>query len=185
MKILEKLTEGQKKLVSDNHDLIDFFINIKKLQKDDYYYVLAEALCKAAKNYNKDLSAFRTYAMYAMNTALKNTIRKNNQATTIPETITISTSKNIGLADERMTISDMLKYPNVADVDDRVVLKVSIEQCIKNLTNREKEIVDLLDRGYTRKQVAEALSTDKRNIGVHSVGLYIKKIRRKMRPYVY
>ena len=182
---MEKLTEEQKKLVSDNHDLIDFFVNIKKLQKDDYYYVLAEALCKAAKNYNKDLSAFRTYAVYSMNTALKNTIRKSNQPTTVPETMIVSASKNVGLADERIPILDLLKYPNVLDVDDRVVLKVSIEQCMKKLTDREKEIVDLLDRGYTRKQVAEALSTDKRNIGVHSVGLYIKKIRRKMKPYVY
>lgn len=182
---MEKLTEEQKRLVSDNHDLIDFFISIKKLQKDDYYYVLAEALCKAAKNYNKDLSAFRTYAVYSMNTALKNTIRKSNQPTTVPETMIVSASKNVKFADERMTISDLLKYPNVSDVDDRVVLKVSIEQCIENLTDREKEIVGLLNRGYTRKQVAEALSTDKRNIGVHSVGLYIKKIRRKMKPYVY
>ena len=182
---MEKLTEEQKKLVSDNHDLIDFFVNIKKLQKDDYYYVLAEALCKAAKNYNKDLSAFRTYAVYAMNTALKNAIRKNSQPTTVPETIIISANKNVELADEHMTISDLLKYPNVAAVDDRVVLKVSIEQCMKHLTDREKEIVDLLDRGCTRKQVAEALSTDKRSVGVHSVGLYIKKIRRKMKPYVY
>lgn len=182
---MEKLTEEQKRLVSDNHDLIDFFISIKKLQKDDYYYVLAEALCKAAKNYNKDLSTFRTYAVYSMNTALKNTIRKSNQPTTVPETMIVSASKNVELADERIPILDLLKYPNVLDVDDRVVLKVSIEQCIENLTDREKEIVGLLNRGYTRKQVAEALSTDKRNIGVHSVGLYIKKIRRKMKPYVY
>lgn len=182
---MEKLTEEQKKLVSDNHDLINFFISIKKLQKDDYYYVLAEALCKAAKNYNKDLSAFRTYAVYAMNTALKNTIRKSSQATTVPETMIVSVNKNVGLADERTTISDLLKYPNVSNVDDKVILKVSIEQCMENLTDREKEIVDLLDRGYTRKQIAEVLSTDKRNIGVHSVGLYIKKIRRKMKPYIY
>lgn len=182
---MKKLTEEQKRLVSDNHDLIDFFVNIKKLQKDDYYYVLAEALCKAAKNYNKNLSTFRTYAMYVMNTALKNTIRKNSQPTTVPETIIISANKNVGFADECMPILDLLKYPNVVDVDDRVVLKVGIEQCMENLTDREKEIVGLLDRGYTRKQVAEALSTDKRNIGVHSVGLYIKKIRRKMKPYIY
>ena len=69
--------------------------------------------------------------------------------------------------------------------DDKVILKIGIEEGMKSLTDREKEIVDLLDGGYTRKQVAEALSTDKRNIGVHSVGLYIKKIRRKMKPYIY
>lgn len=182
---MEKLTEEQKKLVSNNHDLIEKFMGIKKLTDDDYYYVLAKALCKAAMNYNKDLSSFRTYAVYVLNTALKNENRKRCQPTTVPKNIILSANKNVGLADERMSILDLLKYPNVADVDDRVILKVSIEECIKCLTDREKEIVDLLSRGYTRKQVAETLSTDKKTIGVHSIGLYIKKIRRKMKPYIY
>ena len=150
---MKKLTEEQKKLVSDNHDLIEKFMKIKKLTDDDYYYVLAEALCKAAMNYNKDLSSFRTYAAYVLNTSLKNENRKRCQPTTIPDSITVSTDKCFSVSDERITISDTLKYPNATDIEDAVLLKIGIKESLKLLTPKERLIVGLLNKGCSRKQI--------------------------------
>lgn len=47
------LTEDERKLVEDNHDLIYMVSDCLDIDIDDYYGVLAIGLCHAAQNYNK------------------------------------------------------------------------------------------------------------------------------------
>lgn len=56
------LTEEQRKLIEDNHNLIYDYIIKHKLEFSEYYDLLAIALCKAAVHYNFISSTFSTFA---------------------------------------------------------------------------------------------------------------------------
>lgn len=57
-----KLTEEQKKMVENNHNLIYGYCMKKKLNIDDWYGDLAISLCEAVQNYDSNKSKFSTYA---------------------------------------------------------------------------------------------------------------------------
>lgn len=52
------LTEGERKLVEDNHDLIYMIADCLELEIDDYYGLLAIGLCHAAQKYKKRKRAY-------------------------------------------------------------------------------------------------------------------------------
>lgn len=70
-----KLNKEQQKLVSDNHDLIYRFLNVRRLSMDaveDWYGAAAVGLCKAAYIYDsKSGCDFETLAYIAMNNELE------------------------------------------------------------------------------------------------------------------
>ena len=60
-----RMTDEQRKLVEDNHNLIYGFLNKKELT-DDYYDIVALGLCKAAMNYDESKGRFSTLAFKCM-----------------------------------------------------------------------------------------------------------------------
>ena len=64
---MRKLDEKQKKLVEENHSLIYSFAHSHNLPLDEYYDILAIALCKAGMTFKPELGhAFSTYAYKIM-----------------------------------------------------------------------------------------------------------------------
>lgn len=47
------MTEYQKQLVTDNHNLIYRFLQKEKLNMEDWYDLVAIGMCKAAKTFNE------------------------------------------------------------------------------------------------------------------------------------
>ena len=72
-----KLTEEQKKLVEDNHNLIYWFARKKHIDIEEYYDILAQGLCIAAHNYNSSKGSFSAYAYLVMNTEMQKEHRKS------------------------------------------------------------------------------------------------------------
>lgn len=62
------LTDGERKLVEDNHDLIYMMADCLELDTDEYYGLLAIGLCHAAQKYKKRKRAydFTDYAKIIM-----------------------------------------------------------------------------------------------------------------------
>lgn len=61
------LNDDQKKLVEKNHNLIyGFMRDYNVIDKEYYYFVLAESLCKAAAEYNGSVGKFSTFAYRVM-----------------------------------------------------------------------------------------------------------------------
>lgn len=74
------LTEEQRKLIEENHNLIYDYMVKHKLDFSDYYDLLAIALCKAAIHYNFESSAFSTFAFACFrNACLVEHTSKNRQ----------------------------------------------------------------------------------------------------------
>lgn len=55
------LTEAQRRLVADNHNLIYGFAHKRRLSVDDWYDILAATLCRAAQSYDPARGAFSTW----------------------------------------------------------------------------------------------------------------------------
>ena len=70
-----KLNNEQRKLVEDNHKLIYFFASKNNIDVDEYYDILALALCQAAYHYDKTKGAFSTIAMKIMELKMLNEYR--------------------------------------------------------------------------------------------------------------
>lgn len=79
-----KITEEQKKIVEDNHNLIYSFLREYKLPIDEWYGLAAIGLCKAAMSYDNNLSKFSVYAYTCMFTAVYSEKRKEKLSKTIP-----------------------------------------------------------------------------------------------------
>lgn len=72
------MTKEQEQLVTDNHNLIYWFIQKKNLDLELYYDVLAIGLCKAAIHYDESKNLkFATYAVIVMDNEYKAECRRN------------------------------------------------------------------------------------------------------------
>lgn len=66
------LTKEQKDMVEQNHDLIYWYLNLRRLDVEKYYDLLAIELCLAVMDYNPTKSSFSHY----FKVRCDNTVRK-------------------------------------------------------------------------------------------------------------
>ena len=83
-----KLTEEQRQLVADNHNLIYGFMKKSNLQSEEWYGIIAIGLIKAAMNYSADSGAqFSTYAYRCMHNEYRNELK--HRAIWFPENLSL------------------------------------------------------------------------------------------------
>jgi RNA polymerase sigma factor (sigma-70 family) len=70
-----KLTEEQRQLAADNHDIIYYCLNKNNWRVEDYYDIAAIALCQAAKMYDPQKSQFPTFANGVIKNFILNEIK--------------------------------------------------------------------------------------------------------------
>lgn len=73
------LTPEQRKLAEKYHNLIFYFMNRKGLDQEEFYDILAIALCKAARLYDPSEYTFTTYCYRCFENALRMHIRDNKR----------------------------------------------------------------------------------------------------------
>ena len=170
-----KLTEQQKNLVEENHNLIYEFAHRHNLPIENYYGILAIGMCKAAKKFNGDSGAFSTLAFVCM----KNTVLNYwNHEVIIQKAI----SKDKIVSYDACDASSEEPYLNcIADnvsTSDIVISKMMYESFLDKLTEIEKIITQLLMEDVPQNQIAERLGYSKQNISSH-----INRIRKKMAKF--
>lgn len=165
-----KLTKEQQKLVEDNHSLIYFYAKKYKVSIEDYYDVLALALCYAASNYNPKKGAFSTLAIKTMNFKMMSEFAYNTKQSQIP-------------------IDKITYYENPRNLENTIPLNESPERIvvdrisyndklnnILNLTNNEKHknILKYRLQGLTCKEIGKKV-----NITHQNVSMTLKKLKIK------
>jgi DNA-directed RNA polymerase specialized sigma subunit len=74
------LSEEQKKIVEENHNLIYYVLHKHKLSIDKYYGAAAEGLCKAAITYSPDKNTkFSVYAYKCIMNVILTEMRKEKR----------------------------------------------------------------------------------------------------------
>lgn len=138
-----KLSETQKRLAEDNHNLIYTYIYNKKLDIDEWYDILAIGFCKAVATYdpNKGYS-LSTYAYRCMDNSYKHELRMRFAGFRVPESMIISTETPVAspIADlsEITTVLGMLSSED--DVEGEAVMNDLVERFYDICTETEKKI---------------------------------------------
>lgn len=152
LKEVNIMTEEQKKLVEDNHNLIYFMIHKYNLDIEEYYDIFALSLCKAAINYDVCKGyAFSTYAASAMKGDYLHNIRKSKAQRRAGICVSMDEVVYDNNSDgSSITLEDMLT--NGLDALDE-----SITVDFTRLSDRLRRILWLSYSGYTQREIADII----------------------------
>lgn len=179
------MTEEQREIVKKNHSLIYYFLRKNNYDKEEFYDVAAIALCNAVINYNKTKNiSFSTFAYHCMHNACANEVRfQNTNGNKIYNTkLSLDESLYEPKDGIKITLGDCIasKINIEHDVCQKLTLESNMKKAIKNLNDREKEVLYLLYEGKTQNDIGEVLGCS------HTTVYNIRNtMRKKLRKHFY
>lgn len=176
---MEQLTKQQQDLVEKNHNLIYGFIHNHKLNVEEYYDILAIAVCKAAKMFDGNKSDFSTYAYNAMKKELYKYWRHINRQKFIPDEMILSYNAEYdNSSNEGRSINLMDYLMDKHSTHDIVIGNMMSEKLISMLKDSEKKVAQYLLIGMQQSEIAKILNCSRQN-----VNFVIQQIRKKWISY--
>lgn len=164
------LTEYEKQLVTENHNLIYSFADKHKLDLEEYYGILALALCKAVKYFDQNKGKISTIAYTCMLNSVRNHIRKKNKKKLA--LIYLDTDYTNSNNDDESLLSAIANDSLPPDI--KAEGKEISQILLSMLTDKEKQIVaDRLD-GLSEREIGEKMGCTRQNVHAQ-----IKRIRSK------
>jgi RNA polymerase sigma factor (sigma-70 family) len=163
----------------DNHNLIYWFAHKHHLNLDEFYDILAIALCQAALNFD----SFQGFTFYTyVNTAMLNSVRiyerEKHLGRVIPEGLITSLNEPVS-EDDKTTGAELLSLiPDPTTPRDHIVDYISLCEFLKNLSEQEKQLVKALLAN--KKEVAIAMET---GVSQPSINRAKKRLRKKWEYY--
>lgn len=164
------LTDNQRELAEKNHNLIYKFAYKRNILIDEYYGVLAEGLCKAAKIYDSSKANFATLAFRCMENELCMYWRSLQKKSLIPNEIMCSID-----SDEKS-----FKEPFDSRTFDKLEYDIMMEEFKDILNDNEIMIIKMIADGETHNEIAEKMGCKRQNIGY-----YMKQIKKKLQDFIY
>lgn len=150
-----QITEEQRKLVEENHNLIYSFLQKYKLSVDDYYGLAAIGLCKAGSAFDVSKSNFSTYAYKCMFNEIMHEIRKKTRARMIPEYQIVYYQAELNDNNGGDTAKFMNYIPSKENVEDNVISEIIFDEYASKLKERDKKIFSLFREGYKQREICK------------------------------
>lgn len=147
------LTEIQKQIVSDNHNLIYWYAHLSRLDLEEWYDLLAIELCHSVQRHDELRGTLSTYYKTRCDWLVLNEFRKHNRKKRFHinvEYIPEIHSSTTGIQDDEIHVTDILNDPEYG------------------------KIIRLKFDGYTQQEIAEQLG-----VSQSYISNTLKKIRRK------
>ena len=146
------MTEYQKQLVIENHNLIYRFLQKEKLNMEDWYDLSAIGMCKAAKIFNEGTSKFSTYAFKCMFNEVYSEKRKELNKRTIPEDKILY--YNTEYEDESGNKVEFIdKMQSDQNVVNDCIHKVALRNAFNKMKEKHKLIISLFLQGYKQVEI--------------------------------
>lgn len=147
-----KMTEEQRRLAEENHNLIYGFLNQNKLDDDEFYDLASIGLCKAAMKYNTDRKEkFSTFAYTCMRNEVKNYfINFEGAKKRIPKELV--SSYNIELDDGKEILDVFIKNDDF--IEDSLIC-LDFNSFKKTLTDKECAIIEYLENDFKTSEIAK------------------------------
>ena len=155
------LNDEQRKLVEDNHALIIGYASKHNLDIDDWYDILALALCEAAFYYDESKGyLFSTFAFKCMNgDVYKEMVSKTKKIENISEIVSIN-FENCDDDGNWYDFSDLIPDMN-QDTEGYVVSKITVDNLNKQFDEKSKKIINLLLSGCTQSAIARRMGVSR------------------------
>ena len=168
--VVGKMTEAQKELVVKNHALIFGCLKKYNMSEEEGYGLAAIGLCEAALKYNKEIGAFSTYAYRVMGNKIMEEFRKSRRSFNFRHNTVSYYSQTAG--DKECSFEFIETLGDETNVEFLAVNRVFIEDIVKILSSKEKEILKMQAVGFSQNEIAEHLG-----ISQPSVSHLLKTIR--------
>lgn len=152
------MTEEQKKLVEENHNLIYSFLQKYGLTIDDCYDLAAIGLCKAAKAFDENISAFSTYAYKCMFTTVYAEKRKCRTLKAIPDIKLSYYDDQSKYSDNRFddyTYSFISLFPSKDNVESEVLSEIIFNDYCSTIRYKDKLVLELFRTGHTQMEISK------------------------------
>lgn len=172
MSTSQRLTEEQRQLVSDNHNLIYAYAHKMNLDLDEYYDLLAIGLCLAACSYDPSKgTTFSTYAYSAMRNTCYMYWRRNYVSShRIPKELIISYNAPFG--DDFGKEELVNRLDDIFGTYDFSPTPVELNEFLKSLKKTERIILHDSYYGYTQTEISQKLGISQS---------FISRIRRTLK----
>lgn len=168
------MTTEQLKLVDENHNLIYYYIN-KNLDGniEDWYGIIAIALCKAAINFDKSKGTFATYAIRCMENEYRMEIRKLNTDSRKCDRNAISLDITV-TEDGDCTLGDIVADKSIK-LEEGCMTIVDMQRLLDSMSERDKNVILLTLLGYNQQEIAK-----EKGISQGCISKIIKRFKDKL-----
>ena len=177
-----RLTDEQRKLVEDNHNLIYSFAISRKISIEEYYDLLAIGLCKAAYYYNPEKGKFSTIAYIRMQHELIALRAYKNKLSNVPTEKLVyydhnKYDNNDGDSWEFSEINTLIEQSDSKKPLNRIIYKDNIKNISSILTLKENETLYYTLKGYTHQEISDIKNVTRQAI-TNRLRIISKKIRK-------
>lgn len=163
------MTDEQRKLVEDNHNLIYSCLRKNGWWVEEYYDVAAIALCNAAMNYNPDHETdFPIYAYSCMMHAVFKVIDRTNRLKRIPPNMITSYNKEMYDNEHGEIVEYLESFHSTDNVENDSILRVSVDEFMNSdkLSDRDRDICKLFILGYNHTEIAKMYGCSRQNVSM-------------------
>ena len=170
------MTDEQRKVVEENHNLIYSFLKRYGLSIEEYYDLAAIGLCEAVVRYDESRGwSLTTYAYERMFYETFHEIRSHRRDKAIPvDKLVYYHAITLDGDDSGDAVEFLDVIASDIDVVNEAALNVVLDKIRSNLNKKELLIFDMSILGYTQTEIGKV-------VGCHQtdVSKIMKKIRRK------
>jgi len=169
------LTEQQRKLAEENHNLIYSFLQKYHLPVEDWYGVAAIGFCKAIMKYKEGVSKFSTFAYRCMFTAVMHEKRKEKAEKAIPSYQILYYQSEFDAGNDGDTINYIDTIPSLDDVEGDALAKVIFEEFFDTLKPQHRTIFRMFQGGYTQREIGNVVGCSQ---------VQVSRVKRKLLRYL-
>lgn len=158
------MTNEQRQLAAENHNLIYSFLNKYQYDQDEFYDLAAIGLCQAAKYYKDYMGTFSTLAYKCMFNEIAKYFMIQGAARRIPSNLITHYDTKIRRdnGDECGEIIEVLDCGTA--FEDDLIFELCVEKVKERLSDKDKLIFDMLLEGYTTREIGKAAGCSNTNV---------------------
>ena len=180
---MNSLNKEQQKLVETNHNLIYSFAKSRQIDVEEYYDVLAIALCKAALVYDKSRGRFSTLAYKCMSNSYNQILIYQTTGKQIPENLIQPLDEVVYLSEEdgsEITLCDCIQKDIFPMPENTAIIHIAFDEVYNNkLTKQEQKVIKLLLQDKTQAEIGETIGVTRARICA-----IVSKIRKKWIEFI-
>lgn len=151
---MQPLTDNQRRIAEENHNLIYGFLHKRKLDIDEWYGDMAVAFVEAVGMWNPSRGTLSTFAFIVMGSHHARIL----QADRYLKRKALVQSLDAPLTDDTdSTLGEVL--PDSVSVEDDAVFLAHLETANAQLTDRQRKIIKLVAAGCDQSDIAARLGT--------------------------
>ena len=144
-----KLTDAQRQIAEDNHNLIYGFLWKNHLDVDEWYGIIAIGYLNAVLQWDPDRGKLSTFAFLTMKNSYLQEINRRNRLKRKESCISIHSPICDGA---NIEIGDLL--PDPYDLADQCASRVDLEAALKKLTSDQRRILSMALDGVYQSDIA-------------------------------